>query len=614
MRAVLERDLVAQGTRPRAFLVRGIVAAGAAFMVFAGILGTRWSSGYLETRTFQMASWIALLSLVLLTPVASVDAVVDERIRGTLPLVLSTPEGPRGFAAGKFLSRATLAFGLFATAIPLLAVCWLFDGGPFRRLLSFTTLGAAVILECVSWSLLASAVCRRFESASLLAIALPPARWAASAWGASLLLPWSAGGAWACLGTTPVPTLLRRGIPPEGCPGGELAWLPPFLRAGPEPLYLAAAALFALFAVGATGALLAREGHFTLPAPRRLRLPFHRAVWRRALDFNPLLAKDLVGTRAVGTLLALGILAVLLAGYEIRSVSGPAGFSRAADVHITGLAWSVTASSALAAMAGATLLAQERARGTLPLLRASRLTISQILRGKVYAALPAPALAWAFGIGQVITAASVGALHPPTVVPALLAVTVLPASFGVLGIGWGLAARSPGGALSGVVAALLLSSLGCAWWLAFPLLLLARDFLDEKFPGSFFETMAFPCLVIGSPWLLVVGLLGGLERLQLPVPSSSPRDFASVWFVASVVWLVGNFLYVWWAGKDLARRLREELLREEDLSSGPTHPYSWRVWRERRSLERDERRRGVRAPSKEWKPVAGPPGDSPPTG
>src|SRR5258706_330065 len=225
MRAVLERDLLAEGARPRAFLVRGLVAAGSALMVLGGVLGSRGTSGYLEARTFERASWIALISLVLLTPVATVDAIVDERVRGTLPLVLSTPEGPRGFAAGKFLSRAGLAFGLFAATLPLLAVCWLCDGGSFARLPS----------------------------------------------------------------------------------------------------------------------LLSREGTLALPKSGRMRLPLHRRAWRLALSWNPLLAKDLVATKAIGTLLTLGVLGVLLAVVALFSVSGPGGMSRAAEVHITAVSRTVMA-------------------------------------------------------------------------------------------------------------------------------------------------------------------------------------------------------------------------------------------------------------------------------
>ncbi len=601
MRAVLERDLLAEGARPRAFLVRGLVAAGSALMVLGGVLGSRWTSGYLEARTFERASWIALISLVLLTPVATVDAIVDERVRGTLPLVLSTPEGPRGFAAGKFLSRAGLAFGLFAATLPLLAVCWLCDGGSFARLLSFTLLGGAVILEGVSWALLASAVSRRFESAALLAIALPPARWALAAVAASSLPAVGPGAAWLLLGTTPLPTLGGKGVPPGACPASELPWLPPGLRAGPEPLYLAGAILFAVLTVAATASLLSREGTLALPKSGRMRLPLHRRAWRLALSWNPLLAKDLVATKAIGTLLTLGVLGVLLAVVALFSVSGPGGMSRAAEVHITAVSRTVMASSGLAAMGGATLLSLERAHGTIDILRVTRLSVRELLLGKVLAALPAAGLAWAFSVGQVLVAANTGAFQPQVVPPALVAVTLVPASFGVLGIGWGLAARSPGGALS---------SLGCAWWAAFPILFLARDFLGEKVSDRYLETMAFPCLVLGSPWLLVVGLLEGLESLARGRPLNGPSSSAFMFYV-SLAWLCGNALYLWWAGRDLPRRFREALLREEDLSmGGATHPFSWRVWREHRVLERDERRRGIRAPSKEWHPVHGPQRDS----
>jgi len=612
MLAVLERDFVSQGTRPRAFLVRGVVAAAAACMVFSGILGTRWVSGHLGTRTFEMASWIALFSLVALTSVASVDAVVDERIRGTLPLVLSTPEGPRGFALGKFASRAAMAAALFSTVLPFLAVCQMLDGGPWARLLRFAMLAAAVVLECVSWALLSSAVCRRFESATLLALALPPARWWATVALGPALFPGSAGAAWLSASLTPAPTLLGYGRPAGPCPRGELADLPGFLRAGAEPLHLLLAVLFAALAVKAVAALLAREGTLDLPAPRRLRLPLHRAAWRRALDFNPLLAKDLLGSRGVASLLLLGVVAVVLGAAAIHAVSGPGRIPRASHVHVAILGGAVTASSALAALAGATLLAQERAQGTLPLLRITRLPLRRILAGKVLAALPPTVLAWAFGIAQVFVAGYVEALQLPTFVVALVLVTILPLAFGVLGLGWGLSARTPGSALGGVVAALLLSSLGCGWWIALPTLMMARDFWEDRVPGRFLEDLALPCLFLGSPWLVVAGLIEGMEALLQPGRAGP----VSVLFLAAVAWFVGNLLYLWWGGKDLPRRFREAMLREEELPPPPPRPGTPQSRREERRRAEEERRRALFAPLEDPDGASGLPGgpapESPP--
>jgi ABC-type transport system involved in multi-copper enzyme maturation permease subunit len=609
MRAVLERDLLAQGTRPRAFLVRSIVVAAAAFMVITGLLGSRWSFGQLEPRAFQTASWICLFSLVALTSAAAADSVVEERIRGTLPLVLATLEGPVGFAVGKFLSRAALSFALFAAVLPLLAVCRLFDGGSWTSLLLFSMLASAVILECVGWSVLASTLCRRFESAALLALALPPLRWWATVALGRLLFPGSPGAQWLSTGLTPAPGLLGRGAPPGPCPMGELLGLPEFLRAGPEPIHLAAAFVFAAIAVRASAWLLAREGTWTLPAPRRLRLPLHRAAWRGALQFNPLFAKDLLGARGTASLISVGVAAVALGAWGLHAAAGPGSLPKAPKVHVMILSLSVTASSALAALAGATLLAQERAAGTLPLLRVTRLPISGVLAGKLLAASPPVLLAWAFSVAAAFVAGYTGAFHPGTLLAAFVLATLLPASFGVLGVGWGLAARSPGSALAGVVAALVLSGIGCGWWFMLPALVIARDFWQDRLPGRFLENLAFPCLFLGSPWLVVDGLLGGMEGW---IREGSRSRSLGILFVASVVWLVGNVFYVWWGGKDLLRRLREALQQEEDLSSGPTHPFTWKEWKDRRRFEREDRERGVRAPSREWQPVPGTPPESGP--
>ncbi len=621
MRAVLERDLVAQWTRPRAFFVRGFVAAAAVLMVLLGFLGTQGSAGSLDVRTFDRASWIVLTATVLLTPAFAVDAILAERQGGTLPLVLCSPVGPRGFVAGKLLSRTSLALAMLAAAWPALAVCHLLDEGSWHRVARFGVLEIAVVLELVSFALWASTFARTLGGAINIALILPAIRWWGTGWASMRIAEALADGSpllpWIGYGVTPLPPFLGFGGLPEKCPAplpaGALLGFGPSLVEQPERIYLLGSLLFAL----ATVALLGRRLAAGEPAIRSpLRLLRRRAASPRREDallgWNPVLWRDLRPYRGLvpKLLLALLVLGGIGAAALLTVESGQLSKSR--WVHARFVSWGVVAVSILAALEGASALVQERARGTLQDLRLTPLRAGTILAGKVLGASLAPLVAWILTVLAIIAAAVTGAFHPPATAAALLLATFVPAAWGILGLRWGLVAPSPGLALLGTAAAFVLCFLGFGWWLAIPVLFMGREAFEDLEAGSFLDTVVLPSLFLGPAFYLVQYQLLGLEQWVDPVPfrwtrwGAGPPLVSGYEYFLATVWSIGCLLYLWVQVRDLPRRFREAMDREDDLAASPRFFPTLRETIERRRLEREERRSAVRAPSREWTPAGRP--------
>jgi ABC-type transport system involved in multi-copper enzyme maturation permease subunit len=181
VRAVLERDFVAEASRPRAFLFRGLLAAA---VVAAGVYALVNKRDLLfeapdeVARAMFGAGGAALLAvLAVLTPAAVVGSILEERQRGTLTLVLAAPIGPRAFALAKMAARGLtmLAWGL-AALVPLSVAC-LMGGVGTGQVLDLVLLAGAVILELSAWATVVSVLSTRIATAVVLAYLAPALRW-----------------------------------------------------------------------------------------------------------------------------------------------------------------------------------------------------------------------------------------------------------------------------------------------------------------------------------------------------------------------------------------------------------------------------------------------------
>jgi len=225
VRAVLERDFLAEASRPRSFWFR----AGAAICVSAVILFVVVDNTALfrdspdrVARTLFLGGAFSLLGLLaLLTPVGVVGSILEERQRETLVLVLSTPGSPVGFVAAKLLSRAAAVLVWALAAVVPLSVVALMGGVAGGDLADLLLLSAAIVLELAAWGVWVSSVTRRLATGAVLAYLLPALRWGLVALAciplferpramADWRLPtWVLHASWIGFATTPVPSCMR---------------------------------------------------------------------------------------------------------------------------------------------------------------------------------------------------------------------------------------------------------------------------------------------------------------------------------------------------------------------------------------------------------------------
>ena len=427
MRAVFERDFLSQMVRRRSFLLRALVASLVAIVLF---LVLAENSRGLGSRPDQVARWlfagggVTVLSLLaLLAPPAVVGAVLEERQRETLPLVLATPVGPTAFAAAKLLSRsmASLAWAL-AAFFPLASVL-LLGGVAASQVADLGLLSVGVVLEIAGWGVLLSSLTRRLATGVFLAYLIPLGRWAAFMLVGALLLwnpsgpragPLRAAAGDALMHSTPLPGAVRMVDPGEYDRAYGASRMPSLS-------FLACAALLAGASVLAAGRRLAREGEPRGGAPAWFRRRTARPPPDRG---NPVLWKEsrLLNTSASRPMFyaAHGLMAAAEAVYVVSCCTE---VSSSGEVRELGMAFATGYASFLgvaAAVVASTALVHERATGTLDLLRTTLLRPEEILRGKLFGSLRGSAFLMAIPLLHLAMMACQEALAPVTLAAALL--------------------------------------------------------------------------------------------------------------------------------------------------------------------------------------------------
>ena len=100
MRAILERDYLAEARKPRAFAARTAPGLFGALVIVFGTLagGTLAGRDYdrIGSEAFEALSVALFVFLLLTTPFLLVGSLLPERQGNTLEILLATPEGARG--------------------------------------------------------------------------------------------------------------------------------------------------------------------------------------------------------------------------------------------------------------------------------------------------------------------------------------------------------------------------------------------------------------------------------------------------------------------------------------------------------------------------------------
>jgi ABC-type transport system involved in multi-copper enzyme maturation permease subunit len=531
MRAILERDYGAEAVRPIAFAARTLFGAFAALTVFvvagAGSAATDRSADVLGREAFGILGAGTLLFLAATTPVLFVGSVLGERQQGTLDLLLASPEGPRGVAAGKFLGRLGIVLTWASAVLPPLTVAVLFGGTSWRELANLTAglLGAA--LELAAAGLVVSAVARRMATAAALGYLVPALHWAPGA----LLSAAPAGGAAEALlrATSPMACLdlPRWDRAVAGLRGGLLEGLwsePGFLLLGVGLAMAAVAVPFCAVALDRERPESRGGRRSAVLRPRldgRLRAWLTRGnpvAWKESLLLNTAWSRNLYY-----------VVAAILVGGEVAFLHGLRYGWWDAEIDLWYLAGCVTLVAALAALQGAASMVFEKSQGTFDLLRVTRLTPVQIARGKVLGTLLGTgfllliplghlAISTLAGSREVGSGVTVAGYHSPGAALVAAVITVLLcANYAIHGLTWGILARTPWIALAGAGALVALGFGGCFTLCAVPFVLTGIAMVRKQAPTDFFEVIVIPSALFASPVYVFAGVVGLIDEVSTPL-------------------------------------------------------------------------------------------------
>jgi ABC-type transport system involved in multi-copper enzyme maturation permease subunit len=160
----------------------------------------------LAFRFLQILAMQHFTLALLLPPAFVAGAIADEKSRGTLSLLLSTPLTPGEIVVGKWLGQVLQMLILALPALPLFFLTTLLSGVPPSWLLAGAALTVLIVTTMAAAGMLASVLCRKTATAVLTSYAVFGV-FATSVW---MLEEWQG---WSALAWLSADTLLQDGMP-----------------------------------------------------------------------------------------------------------------------------------------------------------------------------------------------------------------------------------------------------------------------------------------------------------------------------------------------------------------------------------------------------------------
>jgi hypothetical protein len=556
MRAVLERDFLAEASRPRAFAVRcmlAVLVAAPILLVLTLLAGDpRVPADTYGAFLFRAGggAWLALL--VVATPPLVVGAVLAERQNETLGLVLAAPVTPLQFAAAKLASRSGAVLLVAMAAFPCLALTTLFGGVGGGQVLGLAMVALGVVLEMAATALWMSAAYRKFALALLVSYLIPILRWIACA-AVSVALTrrtWSprtgrAIGApdQALAGllfeTSPLPAadqVLSLGAFVRWPLSAIPSWLP----------FLAWAALTAVVALVAARWWLVRESEPGTPAVTARRGFLRRRFRGSPGKGNPLVWKETRLLNSAGSRgLQYRILCIMLA-IETLGIATLLSAREAILVFCVHLSLICI----VAVVQGAAALGHERTQGSWDLLRVSRLGPGALLLGKAAGVGVGLLLLATVPAVHVVIGWILGTFSLQAAILALALLGIVPGAWAAVGLSCGIREPTPARAMARAAALLAVAGIG------FPLLGgVASALLDA---AGYYRNLDLEWfLLCGSPPAAAYDMLFRLHWDHRAYFRHSAA-VAPLWIGGTAFYLLLQGLLLPWLLRNRLRREREE--------------------------------------------------------
>lgn len=358
LRPVIERELICEARNPANYWLR-LLAAGA--LLFVGAVYALDEAtpvpAWQGTLMFERMNLVILLTIFVLVPMMTADAIAREKREGTLGLLFLTPLKARDIVIGKCLIHGVRALTLLVATVPMLALPVMMGGVSISQLLSMVAFDLSALCVALAAGIYAST--RQVEWFRAVAAAL------LLSFGLSLLY-------WTC--AVPLQRMTYRAAP-----------FVPFVTSA---LWLVFGPLILWRFLEASGTWLARNWNREVaraPDPPWVaafaRSPVCRAVFKwnksKTLERNPV--AWLQERTWTGRLTKWAWLLVILAAIPIGGCLG--GWRMDFTSWLNGLTLLLVAGIAFTATS---TFRNERSSGALELLLVTPLTARQILRGRLW--------------------------------------------------------------------------------------------------------------------------------------------------------------------------------------------------------------------------------------
>ncbi len=356
LRPVIERELICEARNPANYWLRLIAAAALLFV--GGLYALEETASAQPSQgalLFLRMNQVILLTIFVLVPIMTADAIAREKREGTLGLLFLTPLKAREIVISKCLIHGVRSLTLLVATVPMLALPVMMGGVTAAQL--FSTVIYDLSALCVALAASVHASVRQIEwfravvAALLTSVGLSFLFWSCASpfyqIAAHPLIPFAGSAVWLLLGALVLWRFLE----------SSATWLARNwsreITRSPEPQWVG------IFA----------------------RSPIARAMFRwnksRTLERNPV--AWLQERTWTGRLAKWGWLLVVLASIPLGGLFG----SRRMDYTswLNGLALLLVAGTAFTATS---TFRNERASGALELLLVTPLTASQIIRGRLW--------------------------------------------------------------------------------------------------------------------------------------------------------------------------------------------------------------------------------------
>lgn len=127
---ILRRELSTRLRSPKALLAIALVA-----IISCGLVLMRWPSEATidlvsqgAVQVFQPVSYAIAIAIMMLIPAFPATAIVSERKRGTLTLLLNSPTKPLSIYLGKLFANMLLGILIFSVSLPAIFACYAMGG------------------------------------------------------------------------------------------------------------------------------------------------------------------------------------------------------------------------------------------------------------------------------------------------------------------------------------------------------------------------------------------------------------------------------------------------------------------------------------------------------